>query len=177
MNLMDIKELYKFADALERGIDPTTGIVFSEDTILSNPQIVHYNSEIKNILKKIIILNSEEAFFSSVRKLPFFLLDEDKEKIVLSDEPISIGEFCRIINEYRLPDMRNLKASNITNVLVKKELLETVYLEDGRKNRIPTFKGIEIGIFTEDRIGKYGTKYKICLYSLEAQRYILSNIL
>lgn len=41
-------ELRYYANSLENGIDPTTGLFFAEDTIMNAPKIKDYNRELEN---------------------------------------------------------------------------------------------------------------------------------
>ncbi len=170
-------ELRRFADLLEQGIDPITHIKFKEETILGNDVIRNYNHEIKGILDSLIKL--EEARNGGNKrnnKLPFYLSDEVKTKIVISDIPISISTFCYSLNGYIYSGMKKLRASQITKWLMEEGYLLCENWRDDKYIKKPTPKGNELGISSEIKENKYGEKYEVNLYNCSAQKFIVEHL-
>lgn len=170
----DIYELMKYAELLSEGIDPTSGLYFQEDTILNNPKIRKYNKRVKELLDRfVLILDTGKK--QTNKKLDFFLTKEMENRIVLSAEPVTISEFCCLINKVVPAGMKRLRASQITKELVDMDALKILESADYGEIKCPTEIGMELGIVSEERINAYGKKYRINRYSIKAQQYILEN--
>ena len=48
-------------------------------------------------------------------------------------------------------------------------------MTNGKRQKLPTEQGKEIGIFTEERAGKFGD-YTMILFSSQAQQFIYDNV-
>ena len=167
-------ELRNIAYSLSEGIDPTSGLKFHEDTILNHPDILDFNREIKELLDELILFwDSGER--KTNKKIGFCLSAEMKSRIILSEEPISISKFCYEINKLTPHGMRKIQATQVTQKLVEMQILKTIKSSDGLVIKIPTEKGMQIGISTEDHISSYGLKYRVNKYNKQAQQYILDN--
>ena len=69
-----------------------------------------------------------------------------------------------------------LKVGMIAQWLEKQGILENTELPGGRKRRLPTDEGLQLGIFTEQRTSMSGDEYTAVLYPPAAQEYIYSHI-
>lgn len=175
---MDLQVLQSYSEMLANGIDPTSGIQFENDTIMNSERIKEYHREIKSILDKLILIeHKRDTSTRKNSKIPFFLLDSVKKKIVLSEEKISISKLCYIFNGYVPTDMKKIKASDITSILEEKGFLKTVEWRAGREIKIPTEEGLNLGISTCEKTNEYGNTYSVNYYNIDAQRYILHEIL
>ncbi len=94
------------------------------------------------------------------------------EDVKISSEPIKISEFTAAINE--LSGERGI--AKISAHKLSEWLVESGYLsqQDGGY-KIPTDKGLALGIAAENRTSKNGD-YILNLYNSDAQRFILSHI-
>lgn len=176
---MDTQKLYKlrfYAEQLEKGIDPTSGIQFAEDTILNTYKIKEYNGEVRRLLDSLIIALENEGTRSNKHKIPFFMLKEEKEVFNYSNSPVSISEFCYKLNENISVGMNKLYPKDVTKGLEKLGYLETRNLEEDRTCKIPTKKGRNIGIIQEIRKNIYGNEYSVNLYTVNAQEFVLWNL-
>lgn len=70
--------------------------------------------------------------------------------------------------------MKELKTKDISEWLVEAGLLQNIVVNNKTRRR-PTPQGESIGIFTEERVGQYGT-YEGVFYGTKAQRFIVDNI-
>ena len=171
-------ELRKYAELLSEGIDPTSNIPFAEDTILNNKAIRKYNSEVMRILDKIILLEEGKTSVNNKRnnKIPFFLSEKSKASIDYSEEPISISALCYILNSNISKGMKKLHATQITKWLQEEGYLINEEWRDGKVIKVPTTKGNNIGISTIAKQNKFGNKYSVNLYDIDAQIFIVDNL-
>lgn len=173
----DLYELRYYADMLEQGIDPTSNMKFKNDTVLNNFEIKQYNGKIKKILDKLIyLMENAKELNNKKNKIPFFLLDEQKNLIKLSEESISISELCYRINAVVPSGMKKLRASDVTRNLEDKGYLKSVIWRADKTMKVPTEKGKMLGIQKNERKNAYGNVYYVNLYSLKAQLFIVENV-
>ena len=71
--------------------------------------------------------------------------------------------------------MTNLKYKTIRDWLEQKGFLIVETDEDGKNKWIPSDAGEEIGITFETRSTSYGKPYKVTLYDISAQHFIIDN--
>ena len=175
---MKLEELRYYSEKLEQGIDPISGIVFSDDTLLNNELIKEYHKQVRMLIDKMIIIE-EDKIFTRIgnSKIPFCLIDNVKNEIELSDTPISISDLCYRINCVVPYGMRKLHAYDVTKKLEDRGFLKTVEWADDKYIKIPTSMGRELGITDVERTNDYGNKYSVNLYTIDAQRFVLFEIL
>ena len=174
MVLDDLDEMQYFADMLAKGIDPTSKLNFSnQDTIMVLPKVISYNKKVYELID--LVKNGKKN--RGKISIPFMLTDNNKKKIQLSEEMISISDFCKMINEKVVvcKSMNKLKATQIVSGLVKLGfLINDMY--DNKEIKVPTKKGLEIGIQKVSKINSCGDEYFVNLYNKDAQKYIIDNI-
>ena len=104
------------------------------------------------------------------------MTDEDLARYRFEDHPISVSEIAKKINE--LADDNEMKTFSyklITTFLIENGFLIEQETVDGKKVKVPTDKGMSIGISREERIGRSG-QYHITVYDNDAQQFILDNL-
>ena len=174
--MFDKEELIKikeFMDKLSQGTDPITNMSFPNDTILNNSELSRCFSRVSKLIIE-IVKNSKN---SKNRKLQFYITEDEKENVLLSDEAIPISTFTyRINDQAKTPDMRKLKATQITNWLLEKGYLSQIKHSDGKVFKVITEKAKSIGISSISKVNSYGRKYELNLYNKNAQKYILDNL-
>lgn len=96
------------------------------------------------------------------------------EKFEYSDHGIAISEIVKRIN-----DIVGFNGRKIKRTAIVDRLMEDGYIAEseinGRKYKLPTEKGIQAGIYTEDRVSYKGS-YKAVLYGRNAQRIIIDYL-
>ena len=177
IELDKVKCAKEFMDMLADGVDPTSGQVLPNDTILNNVNLSRCFNFTSDILTNVI----ENNGFTGRRKsnqyklAPFALTDELRNQIEITEAPVMIKHLTGRINS--LVDdsvMRQLKVTALTSWLVNNGYLSEETIND-RKRKKPTKAGEEIGISSEFREGHYGS-YLAILYSESAQRHLVSNL-
>lgn len=169
----DVKRQIKYLTLLTKGIDPTTNIVFEEDTILNNPFI-------KELLKETV--DSLRAYSSTMHekrrfKDDFSITEEQIKTLEPVDYPITISRIAGSINGKKSSDVKNLEATRLTKWLELKGYLTTEQNENGDFWKVPTEKGEELGITRNIKVRLDGGTYSANLYSTEAQRFVYEHLL
>ncbi len=110
-------------------------------------------------------------------RLPFVVTDEMREKLTATEKPLSATDITQNINSFVDKEKSGaLKAGSVSKWLEKQGILENTELPGGRKRRLPTDEGLQLGIFTEQRTSMSGDEYTAVLYPPAAQEYIYSHI-
>lgn len=180
INKDSLYEMRHYAEKLSKGIDPTTDMAFSEDTILNSNKIKNYNKNVLKLLDNFINEKVEESEENpqknSKKKQPFYYLDSQISSFEISDEPISISEITYKINGKLSKDIRKIRAFEITSWLVSEGYLEVCAYGDDRNYKRTTAKGESIGIVFCEKVNKYGNEYGVNTYNKNAQTFIVGNI-
>ena len=180
MTIAKLKELLSYAEKMENGIDPTTGLSFEEDTILNSKKIKEYNANVAVFLREVLSTtmgrHDRRQFIKGHEKIPYFLNKDEKETFEYSPEPLSISALAYQMNEYCPPYMKKVHASDVTKWLEEEGYLETQQMEDGRNYKTATKKGNKLGIENVRKKNDYGNEYSVNLYNCKAQKFIVENI-
>jgi hypothetical protein len=170
--MYSLEELCKIAKQLSQGIDPITGRVFEEDTIINGKFIKEYNMQVAKLIQNIMNNNDKNNVF--YLDVDYVLSDDQISSFSFTKEELSISALCRQINEAKSPNIRPIKASAIAEGLYRNGFISQVDTEIA--SRTVTEKGKAIGIRSGEREDSSGSRYKVLLYNQNAQRYIVNNI-
>ncbi|MBV1709411.1 MAG: hypothetical protein KMY54_06105 [Erysipelothrix sp.] len=181
--MFDNERLYqmrRIALDLASGIDPTSGVDFSEDTILMSKLISEFHKDVARFLEYSIksetVINYLKVKRDYTLELDFYLDKLTKDRIEYSRTPITIGEFSRNINKVISRGIKKVTAGNLTYWLESKGFLDKEESSPDITYKRPTKKGEKIGISLEQRINKAGIEYGVCYYNLNAQKFIVEHI-
>ena len=156
--------------------DPKSGYKI-EDTILKSKFNKQVLLDAANVIEELLKLDFNPYKIDKRKKYAFFLSEEEKGRVEISDVPISISMFAYKINEQiDSHRMKKLKAVQITSWLMSKGYLEEYENEDGKKFKIITNKSAAIGITSENRTSIYNNTYPVNLYDKNAQKFILDHL-
>lgn len=156
--------------------DPKTGLKV-EDTILKSTFNKRMLLDAACIIDKLLKLDFNPEVVDRRKKYSFYLSDEDKKKIPISDTPITISAFAYAINS--LIDekkMKRIKASQITSWLMAQGFLSETEATDGKKFKILTDKSSSVGISSEERRSECGRVYRVNLYDQNGQLFIIDHL-
>ena len=126
-----------------------------------------------------------DAFLRVIRKykpdkkgrIPFVIEPEKLNEYEYSDSPIPVSKIAVQINDLNKDEAhQKLKATDITEWLLDNDYLKATEI-NGKKYKLPTPKGKELGMTTETRVSKDGEWYKIVLYNRAAQEFVIENII
>lgn len=90
-------------------------------------------------------------------------------------EAAGITAFVSAIEEQMGKDCGRLSPTAVTKGLEEQGFLLTQTKEDGKKRKVPTREGMDLGIYMEERHGYQG-EYEAVLYTPKAQLYILKHL-
>ncbi len=177
--LEKIEYAKSFIDKLANGINPIDGSEIPDSDVVSNVRLSRCFFFVSDILRQVIenggVKPEEQIKEKKPRRLPYTLTPEQAQSFEFSDSPISLTEIInRIIAIGPVGGVRKFPKSKLTKWLFYLGLIEERYVGEVKVRR-PTPKGEEMGIFTEERQGLYGS-YFATLYSLDAQHFIIDNI-
>ena len=165
-----------FIDKLAEGINPLDGTPVPEGDLVNNVRISRCFYYVSDILRRICEKGGVDMARRPTARTPFTLTEEIAENEVLSENPVTISVFARrmryVADEY---NMRRIPIHAIVNWLLTIEALTFVTHEDGKRAKVPTEKGMELGIILKRRMASFG-EYDQVQYTIEAQRFIIDNL-
>lgn len=157
-------------DALALGLDPHTGGELPGDSVLNRVEMSRCFFFVSGLLQEIYD-NGPRA-----PGLPFALPIEQRAAFPFTEQPMTVSEICRALNEMVDPFVyRYLRTTTITDWLLQRGFLEMNTWGDGTPFRGPTALGRSIGLSVEERSGKRGP-CQVTLYHPDAQHFILDNL-
>ena len=119
------------------------------------------------------IVNTERAVAKKIKSHGF--TKDELEKVEITKDPVGVKLLAKRINEAAGKE-------KILPVQISKYLLENGYLKmlfdekSGTYNRVPTKKGMELGIENFWEINKYYREYSKNYYSEKAQKFIIEHL-
>ena len=164
-----------YVDKLANGVNPLTELPVSDEDCVSNVRISRCLFFVSDVLRKVI--DNGGIVSGKAEMLPFYISPEQLGNYSISETPITISAMSsRISSLVDTKSMRKFGFRYIYAFLTDHGYLKQVDREDGKKARVPTEKGFEIGIIQEDRLGQAGYKYTVNLLTDKAQLFILDNM-
>lgn len=177
---MDYDKICKIKEDIElliNNIDPKSKLVIHEDTILKSNYNKQLLRDIVALMDEFIFLNGKTKNLNKRRKQGFYIPDEKRKQISISQRPIPISTFAYTINEFVDNEvMKKVKASEITAWLMEQGYLEEIIHEDGKIFKVLTDKASDIGMLKENKTNSIGRNYDVNLYSSKAQQFIIDNL-
>lgn len=157
-------------DALALGLDPETGAELPGDSVLNRVEMSRCFFFVSGLLQEMHDHGGRGL------ELPFALPVEQRAQFPFTEQPMTISEICRALNEMADPFVyKRLRTTTITDWLLQHGFLEMTAWRDGTPFRGPTALGHTIGLSVEERNGKRGP-YQVTLYHSDAQHFILDNL-
>ena len=158
-----------FIEKLANGINPLDDSPIPDNDIANNVRLSRCFFYVSDILRQVIENGGVQPVkVMKQRKKEFVLSDEERKKIHVSQSPLTVSEISNYLNGLvDLETTQKISASTINNWLLSLQLLKIVSQPNGKTRKLPTNQGNELGIFTEERTGQYGT-YITVLFSPSA---------
>lgn len=164
-----------YIEKLANGENPINNQKVADNDVVNNIEVTRCLFYVANILGD-IVRNKGKFQLDMPDKVPFIVSQEQLDKFEFSETPITISEICKRLNS--LVDsnyIMQLKLNCITEWLVSIEILYNDISSSGKKRKLPTENGINMGIIMEQRVSQYGP-YEAVLYNLNAQHFIIDNL-
>lgn len=173
--LETMKRAKSYIDMLANGIDPLTGEIINDDSVINNVRISRCLFYVSDVLQQIIDNGGRPERKTARQGEPFAITPEQADEIAISEDPVTISVFTKRINEVAAENVKPLSAVTITNWLYENGYL-TEEISGGKKRRISTAKGCTIGIETIDSVSRDGIPYKKNIYTEAGQRFLVENL-
>ena len=171
-----IKYAKSFIDKLANGINPLDDTPVSENDIVNNVRLSRCFFYVSGILNDVIEGKTAYGHTSKPKKTPFTLSEDQRADLKEFNRPVSITELSNYLNGLAEgTGVKKISTVMINDWLEESGLLEQSTLQNGKKRRLPTASGKEMGIFTEERDGMYG-KYTVVLFNPQCQRFVFDNL-
>lgn len=168
----EIKYAKAVIESLARGINPLSGETIPEDEVINNVKISRCLFYVVDVLEK--LCEGEYSKKKKKTKTPLTIKEGELENFDYYDGGIAISDIVKRINDIVGYDGRKINRGLIINWLIEDGFIVENEI-NGRKYKLPTDKGNEAGIYTEERFG-YNGNYKVVLYDKNAQRIIIAHL-
>lgn len=172
---MTNESVRRWLEALSQSLNPETGEVLSQDSayaVLTNPE----TKEALNYALGAIDLQAVQSHsYSSHKKEPFTLTDEEKNRIqALPGVPLNVSQISGMINSV-LPEGRpKMRPNKINQWLTKKGILEDDVF-DGKTHHKLTDYGVQLGAHGMKVPSRYGGEYWNNVYPVRIQADIVNH--
>lgn len=172
MNLELLNRAKEYIEKLANGINPTTGELISNDSVINDIKIIRCLFFVKDVLE--VNIKQCEKSKKKINKIPFNLTREELNNYSFENINLPISKIAKKLNELKSDEyMDKLKITDLTKWLMSIGLLE-IKEHNGKNIKLPTEEGKKMGMILEHRSGSYGN-YSIVLYKKEMQEFIINN--
>ena len=164
-----------FIDKMANGINPLDNTSIPEGELLNNVRISRCLFYVSELLEK--MTENETVKNKTEPKLPFYATEEQISKFDYTFHPITASEIIKRMDE----SVGNPRMKSVSVQFMNRWLIEEGYLFNdsevisGKTQKMPTQKGIGLGITATLKEGKMGP-YMSLQYSTRAQQFIVKNI-
>lgn len=163
-----------YLDKLAQGIDPITNQEVPEDSVLNNVRLARCFFYVSDVLGKVIANGGAVGQIS--KTLDFAITPEQLASVQVSDYPIRVTEFTEALYQaVNNPTMKKLNTTKITEWLISKGLMMKETGTDGKIHRVPTDRGLQMGMSTRLRQSRDG-EYQAVYYNRNMQQFLLDNL-
>lgn len=164
-----------YIDKLAQGIDPITNREVPEDSALNNVRLARCFFYVSDVLGQVIANGGVVGHKS--KQLDFAITPEQLAGVAVRDYPIRITEFAEALSEaVKDPHMKRLNTTRITDWLLSRGFMTKVLGADGKSHRVPTARGMQMGMSTRTRQARDG-EYQAVYYDKNMQRFLLDHLL
>ena len=167
-----------FIDKLANGVNPIDNSAIPDGDVVNNVRLSRCFFYVSSLLEQMINEKSHEENKKekAVKRVRFNPFEVPIEKFRFSDEPITLGEMHRRLDELvDLSKMRRIARSRIPIWLVNVGMLTLPDLTERKYYGHPTKEGTEIGISIlvyDNELGKHST----LVFNREAQQFIIDHL-
>ena len=164
-----------FIDKMANGVNPLDNTSIPEGELLNNVRISRCLFYVSELLEKMAETGGEKK--KTEAKIPFYATEEQISKFDYTFHPITASEIIKRMDEA----VGNPGMKSVAVQLVNRWLIEEGYLYNddevisGKTQKMPTQKGIGLGITATLKEGKMGP-YMSLQYSTQAQKFVVKNI-
>ena len=172
--LETMKRAKLYLDKLAQGLDPITDQEFPEDSTLNNVRLARCFFYVSDVLGQVI---ANGGVVGQVNKTQDFAITPEQLAMVqICDHSVRVTEFTdalyRAVNN---PGMKKLSATKITDWLISRGLMSKETGADGKPHRVPTERGLQLGMSTRLRQTRDG-EYRAIYYDRKMQMFLLEHL-
>ncbi|MBQ2734563.1 MAG: hypothetical protein IJF33_01890 [Clostridia bacterium] len=167
----------EFIDKLAKGINPLDDTPIPEGDLVNHVRLSRCFSYVSGILGKIIEKEKrKEANHKIPKRERFYITAEQLQNFQYSEEPLSIGEFCRRMEALiDLSKVKHISRARLPLWLAHVGLLCPPAENARHYAGAPTEEGMRLGITQITYTNDYGTHTTNAL-GLDAQRFVVDNV-
>ena len=169
----------QYIDSLANGIDPLSGIPAKEDDVINQVRISRCLFYVSGVLQKVIDNGGEVQKKRTPRekKPPFFISEEQIAQLKPHSSPVSASKITAAVNAVtETENMQKLKATDVIGWLLSIGLLTETENEYGKKRKIPTPDGEQLGMREASFVNEQGMPTQYTVYDKNAQQFIFDNL-
>lgn len=171
-----LKRAKMYIDKLANGIDPISDNEMPNDTILNNVRLSRCFFYVSDILRQIIDNSGMVKPPVKSSKNDFYITKEQKASLIITQPECYMKDFVDQINTITAPNnCKKFQAKWVSLWLLCNEYLSEYMDNAGKKHKIATMKGEQIGLKSVTRSSSYGT-YTVTLLNPHAQQFIIDNL-
>lgn len=165
-----------YLDKLANGMNPLTGEDLPEDTVLNNVYLCRAFALASSVLEEAIKNGCRVSPYEKNKMLPFTLTEEQRSKIRVSEEPVTVTAITNRVERVLDRDVRPLAPVKVTQWLEMQGLLESKLNEEtGERARVATEEGEALGIESRNEMLRGQMRYRT-FYNINAQAFIIANL-
>ena len=161
-----------FLDKLAEGVNPIDNSAIPEGDVVNNVRISRCLFYVSDVLRQVIENGGTQRRHS---RCDLTLTPEQLAAFPYSDVPLKVSEIVARIKALAGDENARFSAVRITNWLLSIGAMTETSEGYGKKTRVPTASGRDLGIIGEDRTGLNGDAYCVIRYSRRAQEFIIDN--
>lgn len=163
-----------YLDKLAQGIDPITNQEVCEDSVLNNVRLARCFFYVSDIIGQVI---DNGGVVGQVTKTVEFAIAPDQLALVrIREYPVRITELMdELYHAVGNPQMKRPSAKKFTDWLIEKGCMAQITDSIGKTHRIPTDRGVRMGMSTRLRQSRDG-EYQAVYYDVNMQRFLLDNL-
>lgn len=175
IDMTKIDTAISYIKRMAEGNHPVTNKPAEGDSVINNPNVIRCMYFIQSVLEEV---KANDGVMGGKRKkgklpFPFKVLKEYRYE---KDKSIShiIKQIGSLIDN---PEVKMISYKPITDWLKSSDYLnEHMDMVSGKKNTVPTEKGMRLGIYLEERTSLRGDCYQVVVYNKEAQEFLIKNL-
>lgn len=163
-----------YLDKLAQGIDPISNQEIPEDSVLNQVRLARCFFYVSDVLGRVIANGGTVG--AHTRNVDFSITPEQLARVRIMDYPVRITEFTEALSQAAGDSqMKKPNVRKITDWLLEAGLMTQIDGQDGKAHRVPTERGLRMGMSTRLRQTRDG-EYQAVYYDQNMQRFLLDNL-
>lgn len=179
----------EYMESLAAGTDPVSGQALSREDPMGSERMQRCFAFVASVLDEVIAQRESGAQPAQdpeekpkkekkkrAEKAEFSITAEQLEEMEVTEKPANLTEMALRLNAAAGLEKSDLTSRRLSEGLEAMGFLETREGADGKKHRLPTAEGLEIGFERIRRMNNGGQPYMLNVLNEEGQRFIRDNL-